>query len=93
MEIEAGDRLIKAEDLPGYLNKEFWQDLILWSTCRLLGGDGTLAFPYAGGWAEQPESVINVLIQFQRLENEARAKEIERSRKKNGNRGRNRGSH
>jgi hypothetical protein len=47
---------IKLIEAPSYLTEEFYQALHVFYTTENLG-----VLPFSGGWAEQPEWIVNVL--------------------------------
>jgi len=46
---------VRGTDIPGYFTQDFWRALHLWARWKKLG------WPYAGGWAEQPGQVVDIV--------------------------------
>ena len=58
---------IRRCEIPGYFTDDVLSALDLWQTYRIFG------LPYAGGWAEQPARLMDVI---RTIETEARRREM-----------------
>lgn len=53
--------VLKSE-IASYCNEVFWQWFWVWHRFRL-----GMGFPFPGGWADQPQSVVDVIELFETL--------------------------
>ena len=75
-QIVGGKYLVNRRDFHKFWTLEYQEKISLWANFRLVG------LPFAGGWAEQPGRVADVILTLEQQMKQYEAEQIEKAKAK-----------
>ena len=70
------DVIVRACDVAGYMNEEFYQAMYGWSMVKKWG------LPIAGGWAQQPKTFMDAIDVIENAYNQWEHEQMEKDKPK-----------